>query len=277
MAKAAARAKRVPRLIPTACRFTWSAKSLRTTVCLLRELMRQTTVERSEIAGRSAMWKPPKNLARRPDKVLASICSVFLLSSCVNLSVPDPYPAHWTPPQNISKFNGCPKIDGLYLDHGELTIRAWNRDCASGWDGTAYRGECHSLAYNLLYPPHLTGKFDVRIDKPGVTQVELRQPSPELLEVITWPGGENHTLSAVDGAFSCDDSGLRLRDGSSFFAALLWNRFTTETRAFNFTEDGYLIMKVESRSVGNSTFFPIEMNDDGWARWRRIEPQMIDK
>ena len=223
------------------------------------------------------MWMATRHVPRCPGKVLASIFGVLLPPSCANFSLPDPYPEHWTPPRNTSESNACPNIEGVYLDHGELTIRAWNRDCASGWDGTALRGECHSLAYNLLYPPHLTGKFDVRIDKPGVTQVELRQPLPDLLEVTTWPGGENHTLSAVDGAFSCNNSGLRLRDGSTFFTALFASRFTTESRVFKLSEDGYLVMKAENRTVGHHTIFPWQMNDDGWARWRRIEPPTIDK
>lgn len=226
------------------------------------------------MARKTPMGKTPKHVTRLPHKALAPICGLFMLASCANFSRPDPYPTHWSSPQKFPEFNGCPKIDGVYLNRGELTLRAWNRDCAFIVGGD---GECHSLAYNLLHPPHLSGKFGRRIDKPGIAQVQLHQPSPDLLEITTWPDGERHTLSAADGAFSCDASGLRLRDGNSFFTVLFLGRFTREARTFNSSADGYLIMKAELRTIGHHTVFPWEMNDDGWARWQRVEPSRTDR
>jgi hypothetical protein len=96
-------------------------------------------------------------------------------------------------------------------------------------------------------------------------EVRIAQPSDDVIEITSV--GKRYTLTKSAGDFSCDASGLRLKERSSSMLWLISNIVRYESRTFNRAQDGSLIMKSEYHAVGNHTLFPVDTRGEGGARW----------
>ena len=138
----------------------------------------------------------------------------------------------------------------------------------------SYRaGECSSLIFGLLGDPRFD-LFNREIARDWVERVQIEQPSPGIVEIIAEPGGKRQTLSMANGDFTCDKNGLRLRDKTAALILLISNTFTTESRIFNVTDDGSLIMKSVWNTMGHGTVIPVNSTNELLLRWTRVNPEL---
>ena len=203
----------------------------------------------------------------QPTKIAASVLVSLLLASCLSHTGTVPYPANWAPVRQSQAGSSCPKIDGVYQDRGELPPHVSGRPCS-------YRaGECSSLIFGLLGDPRFD-LFNREIARDWVERVQIEQPSPGIVEIIAEPGGKRQTLSMANGDFTCDKNGLRLRDKTAALILLISNTFTTESRIFNVTDDGSLIMKSVWNTMGHGTVIPVNITNELLLRWTRVNPEL---
>ena len=199
------------------------------------------------------------------------LAAPLALVSCVRTFE---YPAGWARPEVGHSDQACPMIAGAYKDYAKLGPGAYFVGRYS------VRG---SLIYNLLskedHPWRRRAPIarDVQHLIDRATHVEIVQPAPDILQVIIWSGEGNdqsrlwlEVLSMAKGDFSCGPDGLRLRSRTDWLFVGIINFFAWESRTFNRSEDGSLLMKIGDRSFGNLVFVPLGLVFDYWIRWTPI-------
>lgn len=194
-------------------------------------------------------------------RIEASLLLLLSLTACTTGTGKAPYPRYWESIQKADSSKGCPNVEGIYSDNGEYTeVFMGGRPCE--------RNECKSLSYNLLFEASKSLWLSAG-QRDRVDYVQVRQPAPDVVQVITNPGGKIHTLSKAKGDFTCDADGIRLKESSTFMSALISNVVMTETRMFNVANDQSLVMKAMWHNVGHHTLLPFESTAEGWVRWLR--------
>lgn len=101
-------------------------------------------------------------------------------------------------------------------------------------------------------------------------RVRIEQRAADIIEV-TVLDGDVHTLSLADRDFTCGSEGLTLKSRSASTILMISNAFVSESRTFNATEDGSLVMKSLSRTVAHHTIFPVIRTDVHWVKWKKVE------
>lgn len=192
-----------------------------------------------------------------------------LLASCMVLSGTAPYPGSWTAIRHGQTGSPCPTIAGVYQDRGDYQPTPF----VSGRPCSFESGECRSLIFGLLGDAQSAIRIKASKSRSTVQQVQIEQPSPGVVEIIAEPGGNRQTLSMENGDFTCDGTGLRLRDKTAVTILLISNLLSTESRIFNVAEDGSLVMKAEWHNQGHVTLIPASVRYELWVRWTRIDPE----
>ena len=193
----------------------------------------------------------------------AILLSLLTLTSCTTGGGKVPYPYYWAAINGADVGKICPNVEGVYQDTGEYQkLFKGGRPCE--------KADCRSLAYNLLFEASKSLWLSAP-KRDQVDRVQVRQPTPDVLEVITSPGGKIHTLSKTKGDFTCEADGIRLRETTTFMSAIISNATMTETRIFHVAKDKSLVMKAMWHSVGHHTVLPFSSTAEGWIRWPRSE------
>jgi hypothetical protein len=202
--------------------------------------------------------------------VLVCFFTMFLLTSCGSIIYD--YPGNW-PKQILPKTEGqCPDVAGTYHLYGSTNNETKNDKHFTG-----------CLLHHLYAESGLinafTGEYsDISTDLQNLINsadcIELAQPSPEQLEIITWGSHENgryilhqESLTSAKGDFSCDQQGLHLKTRHYFLSVVISNMYVSERRMLLKAQDGSLLLNYVSRASGHHTFFPGSTEKSYWIRW----------
>ncbi|MGI9316733.1 MAG: hypothetical protein ACR2QW_05325 [bacterium] len=158
-------------------------------------------------------------------------------------------------------------IAGTYDEIAEFSKQG-SRPCVAS--------ECDSLIFSLLSDAH-SSFWTHELERPIADTVRIEQLLPGTLEIIALPSGKRQTLSISNGDFTCNETGLRLRNKTVTMVFLFSNAVQHETRIFNVAEDGSLIMKSELHSWGHHTFLPLNITSEGWLRWIRVSEKTSEE
>ena len=182
-------------------------------------------------------------------KTLGVSLLLLLFAGCT--STPLGYPDGWSPMQSNS--SACPDLAGIYAQVGEATS-----GCAAG-------DSCARLSYDLIAGiPGLEDKASV-----AGTQVQLRQPSPAVLDIIVREGERELggvSLSAARGDFRCTPHGLALVPRANRVFVVGGSSYR-EQRTFNRASDGSLVMLREALAGGEGVTVPFGEHSRYWVRW----------
>jgi hypothetical protein len=190
-------------------------------------------------------------------KAIAAFAPALLLAGC--MSVPLGYPDDWTPLQAAPESGACPALAGAYAEPGDTP------------SGCAAASPCARLSFGLFAGmAGLQGEAAL-----SASEVEIRQPAPEALEIIVRDGGRERArkmLSAAKGDFRCTRRGLTLvaRGGRTLVAG---GAPIHEERTFNRAQDGALVMLREAVGSDQHVVVPVGLEARYWVRWVPAAPQ----
>lgn len=202
------------------------------------------------------------------------VLATLVLQSC---AIAHDYPASWPPRATTFTQDTCPDLSGTYKTSGELSAEGPP-------PGNSFLID-YLCAEGGLYNPWLENHPEPRralhplIN--AASSVEIAQPTPETLEVIIWGGHgtgrfilRRDVLSARDGDFSCDISGLSLRRIYSYKPGLwLGNMLWWEERILGRADDGSLVMKFTRSGFGHHLVFPRGGSVSYWLRWEALREE----
>ncbi len=199
---------------------------------------------------------------------------VFLVPGCTIGTFDVNYPETW-----VSRVEGvtgrCPNVAGEYVNSGERRISAAGSDCYSN---------CGALISELRDGSKVISWANVG-DKERIKDrvIEIRQPTNLLVDVIEWKevdGVRNEMsrfqLSAENGDFQCEEGALWLKTRVHTLIFLISNVIATETRAFNKSKDGALVMKRFTKASGHNLVFPEAYGVGEWVRWPAVDSRPIN-
>jgi hypothetical protein len=213
-------------------------------------------------------------MSRSCNRTAIAMCVLAILSACTVAE----YPSSWSRLDTAQTGRSCPMIAGLYIDEG---IQRHNPNdpskgpCELSWD-------C-SLS-NYLFFKHIPRRQTKMASEmfPGVrpTHTEIIQLSDDLLEVVAWNGSgstrkrlRGTRLIRDHGDFSCSPEGLKLRRRSASFGAQnIGGVSEWEDRFMTRSEDGRLVLKLDSGMIGLLLFFPMAARGSAWYRWEPAPP-----
>lgn len=183
------------------------------------------------------------------------------------------YPSRWEAPRVLGEQRLCPSLTGTY-DDAAIEGSIWvNKDmpksCRSAQRCTSLSHYLHNEALFLWKGNHVPEIHDW----PTATHVQLIQFNDDELEIVTWDSSVDasvktrKTLNRKDGDFSCDESGLWLRDRTDSWTVILWGAVARESRLFNIANDGTLTMFKDRSVIGNVFLAPQFATNAFWLKW----------
>lgn len=193
--------------------------------------------------------------------VIGTACAI---AGCVTR---DPYPDYW-PAMVAVPGSACADIAGRYRNEAIHT-----GECYAG--NTAYEAQwgCDLRLNWALGEPAIaaTGQW-----------VEIRQPDPDRIEVVTATG--TRVLRRSAGDFDCDEQGIQVSKHASVFAEedqstasdatltamellIASGGVNTLTLHFRRAADGSLVAKLSESSSGLMLAIPFHMSALHYLRW----------
>ena len=204
----------------------------------------------------------------RSNYLIIVILKLSLLSSCSNVNIYD-YPAEWEQLNNENLIGRCPNLSGTYKEQGDV-------DKESGGGRS-----CPILSYATL-SEYMPDSFRQSAECKRLAnrhKVEILQSHEEELQVKVWGySNETKTVGVLhdetyrmeDGDFTCENGFLVLKKRTTANIYVVGNLLGSEIRSFSCNQDGWLVMKNDTKITAHYFFIGGKSHTVGWVRWEPV-------
>jgi len=183
---------------------------------------------------------------------IARLVPVLAAAALVGCADNYPWPRDWPALPENSLQAGCPRLDGLYANRGEKTVRP------------VYDIDSELSQQLLRVSPKTRG-----------ARVQLRQATPDVLEVVVLEADgqefRRETLLSNRGDFECKAGTLWLREVTTVMKDGTGIGRNTTRFGLSVAADGTLAGQQKMFAAGAVAWLvPIVQTMDSWYRWDKV-------